>query len=189
MRITDDRYHRDVRRYQLARRLIHHEARTQTICEWTGLTDERVRNLHRSYAVGEASALRHRGPPPRQFERVLRSPALRSEAAAALGICRALGIAADARQPSALPSLPTGERLCSAFELYRACIPDTALTLEQLMLLLTVLARGEPLMLAHCAQCHAAILSDCRELTRRVCAHCRETAISIRDSEPQQKLV
>ena len=49
MRVTDDRYSRDLRRYDLAVRLIRHEARTQTIRQWTGLTDDRIRKLYRSY--------------------------------------------------------------------------------------------------------------------------------------------
>ncbi len=49
MRITDDRYTRDRQRFDLAFRMIHHEARTSTIRSWTGLSDERIRKLYRSY--------------------------------------------------------------------------------------------------------------------------------------------
>ena len=47
MRITDDRYTRDRLRLDLALRLIRHEARTRTIRNWTGLTDDRIRKLYR----------------------------------------------------------------------------------------------------------------------------------------------
>ena len=50
MRIFDARYVRDRVRYDLALRLIRLEARTGTIRRWTGLTDERIRTLCRSYA-------------------------------------------------------------------------------------------------------------------------------------------
>ena len=48
MRITDDRYTRDRLRLDLALRLIRHEARTCTIRDWTGLSDDRIRKLYRS---------------------------------------------------------------------------------------------------------------------------------------------
>ena len=41
MRVTDDRYCRDRLRFDLALRLIGHEARTHTIRAWTGLTEDR----------------------------------------------------------------------------------------------------------------------------------------------------
>ena len=49
MRISDDRYSRDRLRLDLALRFIHHEARTHTIRAWTGLTDDRIRKLYRTY--------------------------------------------------------------------------------------------------------------------------------------------
>ena len=45
MRISDARFSRDLRRYQLAWRLIRHEVRTRTIERWTGLSMHRIRNL------------------------------------------------------------------------------------------------------------------------------------------------
>jgi hypothetical protein len=37
MRVWGQRYNRDLQRYNLALRMIAHEARTHTICDWTGL--------------------------------------------------------------------------------------------------------------------------------------------------------
>ena len=45
MRIHDDRYNRDRRRFEVALRFIQHEARTHTIRIWTGLTDDRIRKV------------------------------------------------------------------------------------------------------------------------------------------------
>jgi hypothetical protein len=45
MRVSDDRYTRDRLRLDLAQRLIHHEARTFTIRQWTGLSDDRIRKV------------------------------------------------------------------------------------------------------------------------------------------------
>ena len=76
MRISDDRYHRERLRMELALRFLRYEARTQTIRAWTGLSDDRIRKLYRSY-LGEAQRLlpRHRGKSPHQtayFTRSLR---------------------------------------------------------------------------------------------------------------------
>jgi hypothetical protein len=45
MRISDDRYSRERLSLDLAPRLLRHEARTQTIRTWAGLTDDRIRKL------------------------------------------------------------------------------------------------------------------------------------------------
>ena len=68
MRISDDRYSRDRLRFDLALRLIGHEARTHTIRAWTGLTEDRVRKLYRTYIAehpGETVA-RRRGKSPQR---------------------------------------------------------------------------------------------------------------------------
>ena len=68
MRVSDDRYTRDRQRFDLALRLIHHEARTRTIKQCTGLSDDRIRKLYRSYCLERetCAVLRHRGKSPRQ---------------------------------------------------------------------------------------------------------------------------
>ena len=78
MRISDDRYSRDRLRLDLALRFIHHEARTHTIRAWTGLTDDRIRKLYRTYLfeAGGASVARHRGKSPRQAAFFTRSSSL-----------------------------------------------------------------------------------------------------------------
>ena len=88
MRVSDDRYTRDRRKFDLALRLIRHEARTYTIRQWTGLSDDRIRKLYRSYVSesprgrDEACAvLRHRGKSPRQAAFFFRNPELNFQAA------------------------------------------------------------------------------------------------------------
>ena len=67
MHISDDRYFRDRERHDLALRMIRHEARTCTIRECTGLTDDRIRRLYKTYAGHMKSApARKRGKSPRQ---------------------------------------------------------------------------------------------------------------------------
>jgi len=48
MRISDDPCGREQQSLDLALRYLRHEARTQAIRTWTGLTDGRKRNLYRS---------------------------------------------------------------------------------------------------------------------------------------------
>ena len=83
MRISDDRYSRDRLRLDLALRFIHHEARTHTIRAWTGLTDDRIRKLYRTYLceAGGTRVARHRGKSPRQAAYFTRSLRMRREAA------------------------------------------------------------------------------------------------------------
>src|SRR5271155_1787580 len=83
MRVSDDRYTRDRQRLDLALRLIRHEARTFTIRQWTGLSDDRIRKLYRSYLMshGARRVLRHRGKSPRQAAFFFRNAELNFQAA------------------------------------------------------------------------------------------------------------
>ena len=178
MRVWDERYRRDMRRYNLAVRLIGHEARTSTICIWTGLSEERIRTLYRWYLdVGPATAtVRHRGPSPRRISYFFRSPQLRSESAAAAILCRLAGAVPlkPVRDASrSLPSVSCGERVCDAYEGYLRAVSDPQLTLEHFFLLVLALGSGEELALGNCTNCDAAILVDLLGLDRRICDVCR----------------
>src|SRR6202521_2437305 len=83
MRVSDDRYTRDRQKFDLALRLIRHEARTFTIRQWTGLSDDRIRKLYRSYVLEHDSSvvLRRRGMSRRQAPYFFRNPELNFQAA------------------------------------------------------------------------------------------------------------
>ena len=49
MRLTDNRYANERSQFELALRMIHHEARTRTIKECTGLSDDRIRKIYTTY--------------------------------------------------------------------------------------------------------------------------------------------
>ena len=87
MRVSDDRYSRDRQRFDLALRFIHHEARTRTIRVWTGLTDDRIRKLYRSYVADDTGTqvTRHRGKSPQQISFFIRTPQMRQESAVLAG--------------------------------------------------------------------------------------------------------
>src|SRR5688572_17932186 len=94
MRISDDRYSRDRLRLDLALRFIHHEARTHTIRAWTGLTDDRIRKLYRTYLyeADGARVARHRGKSPRQAAFFTRSLRMRREAAVFASVSSLFGL-------------------------------------------------------------------------------------------------
>jgi len=82
MRICDDRYRRERLRMELALRFLRHEARTRTIRTWTGLSDDRIRKLYRSYMSQARRYLpRHRGKSPHQVAYFTRSLRLQQETA------------------------------------------------------------------------------------------------------------
>jgi hypothetical protein len=177
MRISDRRYSRDLRRYSLAMRLIRHEARTQTIIAWSGLSMYRIRTLYRAYGTGHENpgVLRPRGRPPHQLSFFWRSARLASEAATLAGIARLLNVfpanpAHDAPEP--LNSLQRGEGVCAAYELFHAYIPAPEISIDHAFLLVSALSRGDEVRLGHCVACDGLILVDCLKPPRQTCAYC-----------------
>ena len=82
MRVLDDRYSRDWGRLNLALRFLMHEARTRTICMWTGLTQDRIRSLYRDYMNGAGNRIpRHRGKSPQTVAFFTRSLRVQQETA------------------------------------------------------------------------------------------------------------
>jgi hypothetical protein len=175
MRVSDHRYDRDRQRIDIALRFIQHEARTRTIRLWTGLTDDRIRKLYRSYlylAHGAAPS-RHRGKSPQQPAFFVRTLRARQEAALLAALCRLLGVL-PAQRP-ATPPAPTvgrGELLCHAYEAYRHLVPQPLISFEHAVFLLTALAAGEELTLAHCRECAALVVADRLALRPARCVHC-----------------
>ena len=178
MRVSESRYTRDLRRIQLAQRMIRHEVRTQWICAWAGISDERVRNLYRSYDQRRAGVQRHRGPPPTAFRPFLRTSSMRSEASALAGLACALEVIPPEPHPNArktLPSVERGERLCHTFELFQIVVRASRLTMDQLILLVLTLAEGKELEVGLCSHCRAAVLFDRLGASPRMCEPCRKS--------------
>jgi hypothetical protein len=166
MRISDDRYTRDRERMDLALRLIRHEARTFTIRQWTGLSDDRIRKLYRSYVEHEGThiVLRHRGKSPRQAAFFFRSPELRFQATnlASLfllfGLLRATpqGVESNFR----VGSLEAGALVCGGYEAYRELHSPAFVSFEHAWFLLLALGRCDEIALARCAGCGGVRLHD-----------------------------
>jgi hypothetical protein len=157
---TDDPDERDVRRRQLAKRLVFHQARTQTITEYTGLSRDRLETLRQRWGV--AATERHRGPSPTSLVEFFRNSRNLQAATAAAVLFNLLG---TLRKPCTHSSqgstaLERGEQLCYAYEALQACFPHVEIEFEHLLLLATGLSGGKELQLTHCTQCGAAILVD-----------------------------
>jgi len=163
MRIFDDRYHRERARMELALRFLQHEARTQTIRTWTGLSDDRIRKLYRTYMSDARGQLaRHRGKSPHQVAYFTRSQRLQHETAVLASVLSLLGVvptrAADVALP--LPGLKRGELLCEAFEAYRTLIPAAQISFEHAVFLASALTRADQLRLGACAGCGSLVVTE-----------------------------
>jgi hypothetical protein len=173
MRVSEDRYTRDLRRIQLAHRLVRHEVRTYWIRAFTRFTEGRIRNLLRSYGLAADGLRRYRGSPPRLYTKFM-TPAKHSEASALAGLAFRWHLVPEAPVRNAwrtLPSLEFGENLCEAFELSRLMIPGATLNLDRFILLIMALAERQ-LMVGRCSLCRALILLDPLGAKRRVCVSC-----------------
>jgi hypothetical protein len=177
MRISDDRYSRDRLRFDIALQFIRHEARTHTIRAWTGLSDDRIRKLYRSYLCdAQCTPLtRHRGKSPQQVAFFMRSGRARQEAAQLASLCRLLGALPPGPAPElarSLACLSRGELLCQAYEAYRGLIPEALISFEHAVFLLTTLVRGDELVLGGCRDCGALLIVDRWSLRAPRCPLC-----------------
>jgi len=175
MRISDDRYNRDRLRLDVAMHFIRYEARTHTIRQWTGLTDDRIRKLYRSYlAEGGTQIARHRGKSPQRPAFFLRTARLRQESAALAGLCALLGLLDGRGASSARAAAGIGQAaiLCQAYEAYCALVSEPAISFEHAVLLVTALTRRGDLTLEHCSGCGALLVSDPLSLLPARCALC-----------------
>jgi hypothetical protein len=203
MRICDDRYSRERARMELALRFLYHEARTQTIRAWTGLSDDRIRKLYRSYvSAGRGQLPRHRGKSPHQIAYFTRSLRLQEETAVLASVLSLLGVVPPAPCPAAnahggspaasanvgamavgrgsavLPGVTRGELLCQAFEAFRLYLPAAQISFEHAVFLATALARGDQLRLENCGGCGSLMVSERFQLRHPRCALCAGPAQS-----------
>lgn len=178
MRVSDDRYTRDRERFDLALRLIRHEARTYTIRQWTGLSDDRIRKLYRSYVLSEdaAGVLRHRGKSPRQTAYFFRNPEINFQASQLAsvfvlsGLLRAGALRIESRYR--VGSIDSGALFCKAYEAYAELHAPVVISFEHAWFLLLALARGDELGIARCNACGGVHLRDLLARRRTACVNC-----------------
>jgi hypothetical protein len=174
MRITDGRYDRDRLRLTIAFRLIGHEARTHTIRQATGLSDDRIRKLFRDY-VRDRPGLqvrRRRGKSPRQmayFRRTLEHELLAATLGSMLRCCGLLSPGG----PSRHQSLDEVARFCDVFETFLGLSPARAITFEHAWFLQQALSREGEFVLTACPDCQSLWIRDSLDLLPDNCAACR----------------
>lgn len=175
MRATDDRYRGEQARFDLAMRMIAHEARTGTIRYWTGLSDDRIRKLYASYfKYAGRPVRRRRGRSPSQIAPLVRNPqrALESGVLANLMIANRL-LRCDGRpQPVLERNVRLGHRFCEAFEAYTTFVTRPALHFEWAWNLLLSMRRGDELGIERCEQCAICYIVDLLALPRSRCPGC-----------------
>ena len=196
MRISDDRYSRERARMELALRFLAHEARTQTIRAWTGLSDDRIRKLYRCYmSQAQRHLPRHRGKSPHQIAYFTRSLRLQEETALLASVLSLLGVlpagtsgavsaaASGAALASAagagsasLPGVTRGVLLCQAFEAFRLLLPSAQISFEHAVFLAVALARGDQLRLGDCSDCGSLMVTERFPLRTSRCTHCTAPA-------------
>ena len=178
MRISDDRYHRERERMELALRFLRHEARTQTIRAWTGLSDDRIRKLYRSYVLnGDAREVtRHRGKSPRQAAFFFRNPELNFQAAQLASLFVMYGLVRSGERGLEpryrVGSLESGALLCRAYEAYLEMHKPVSISFEHAWFLLLALARHDEVGIARCALCGGVRVRDLLGKRKLTCANC-----------------
>ncbi len=178
MRVSDDRYTRDRERLDLALRLIQHEARTFTIRQWTGLSDDRIRKLYRSYVLDHAArrVARHRGKSPRQAAFFFKNAELNFHASQLTSLFVVCGLlhGSDLKLESRyrVGSLESGVLLCQAYEAYVDFHAPASISFEHAWFLLVALSRRDELGVARCAACGGVRLRDLLAKRRLGCGNC-----------------
>lgn len=179
MRMSDDRYAAERSQFELALRMIGHEARTRTIKECTGLSDDRIRKLYATYFKNGSRTVvrRRRGKSPRQIAPFVRDPHCQLEATTLVGLFIAgLLLRVDERRRLHAcwprPDVEYGHRLCRAYETYRVVHPRTRFGFERAWSLLQNLSMNDELCLADCRSCTASYLRDAYALDTGTCPCC-----------------
>ena len=173
MHISNERYFRERQRHDLALRMIRHEARTCTIKSCTGLTDDRIRRLCKTYAShSAASPIRRRGKSPRRLAFFTRSAHALFESSCLTSIFCAFGLLSrKIDRSSEVLSLEYGALFCDAFETHRQLSRMREITFEHAWFLLQQLNEGRSVSLMRCRQCQGQYLRDAVHAS--ACPTCR----------------
>ncbi len=179
MRVTDNRYATEMAKFNLAVRMIGHEARTGTIRRCTGFSEDRIRKIYGTYFKNRRgnTVKRRRGKTPRQITCFVASSRQQSEATL-LGCFMVNagvvlpGLSDGYPHKTRLDNLQLGERFCDAFEAYQALHPEPQLCFENAWNLYRALAVEQELYFASCALCQGIYVQDRYALDYRRCPFC-----------------
>lgn len=177
MRATDDRYAGERERFDLAIRMIGHEARTGTIRQCTGFTEDRIRKIFASYFPGAGNVRRRRGKSPSQIAPFVSSARRQGEASLLIGLfvlCEVMRPDRDHRTLRAVAEggVRLGEGLCDAYEAYRSLHPEPQLSFEWTWNLYRCAVSRRELRLAWCCLCDVPYVQDAYALDYQRCPFC-----------------
>lgn len=179
MRLTDNRYSTEKTQFELALRMIRHEARTRTIRECTGLSDDRIRKVYATYFrdTGEAAVRRRRGKSPQQISLFVKTPENQLQATTLVALfCASLLLRIEegnkVRACWPRPDVEYGHRACRAYETYLMLHARPALNFEWAWNLLRSIAMNDELYLADCRTCRSRYVQDAYALDRQICPSC-----------------
>lgn len=179
MRLTDNRYATERSQFELALRMIRHEARTHTIKECTGLSDDRIRKLYSTYFrnSGDGRVRRRRGKSPQQVGLFVKNPLNQLEATTLVALfCASLLLRIDSSNKVHAcwprPDVEYGHRVCRAFETYLLLHRNARLSFEWAWRLLKSISNNDELYLASCRDCRTIYVQDAYALDRHECPTC-----------------
>jgi len=179
MRLTDDRYAGERRQFELALRMIRHEARTRTIRDCTGLSDDRIRKLYTTYfrVNGRATVRRRRGKSPQQVSLFVKNPLNQLEATTLVALFSAnlllrIESSGTVRACWPRPDVEYGHRLCRAYETYLLLHRKPRLSFEWAWNLLQNISHNDELALSCCRDCATRYVRDSYALDAGICPGC-----------------
>lgn len=181
MQTTHDRYGNERRRDELALRMIRHEARTCTIRECTGLSDDRIRRLYKTYANQSGERLqRRRGRSPRQVTFFLRNIRAQFESSLMASAFAAFGLLQPPHNPCAHKNmgaqrgpLEYGHLFCDAYETHQQLHRNHTISFEHAWFLLDLLSGNGDLHVVRCRHCDSYYLRDPFNVCQHSCPACK----------------
>lgn len=178
MRATDDRYAAEQERFDLAIRMISHEARTGTIRHCTGFSEDRIRKICARYFAAAGGGLRRRrGKTPSQVGPFVSSASRQAEASLLMGLLIHRGLveldpAGDGLRAPPLSREELGRGFCDAYEHYLGLHPAPQISFEWGWNLLRSLTGTRELLVAWCGLCDGSYLQDAYALDYARCPFC-----------------
>jgi hypothetical protein len=176
MNISNDRYFLDRQRHDLALRMIRHEARTCTIRSTTGLTDDRIRKLHKSY-IRQAPSItlrRRRGKSPRLAGFFTRNTPTQFESSLLACTFSSFGLLTG--DPAKTLSLERGRLFCDAFETHQQLCGTGRISFEHAWFLLQLLQQNSLVRIARCRHCDGQYLRNPQQPGGKHCPICKLNA-------------
>jgi hypothetical protein len=181
MRCTDDRYTGQRQQFDLAVRLIGHEARTHIIARCTGFSQDRIRKLYSAYFCGGNGAptiRRQRGKSPSNVAFYVRNATIQSEATTLACLFAVFGLMEitarlETRRAGTREPLAFAERFCLLYEIYLDVYADHCVSFEHAWNLYFALTVRGDMLLADCQRCGNLYVQDALALDRAECPPCR----------------